>query len=365
MRPWSGVVGAPPRLPPTNRGVEITPRSALSPEYLLEFAVHELTGTSKMTVRDVLEVFSSFDLNLKEAAGGSRMYRRRWVGEHGISLQAHNKMGSDEVHVRLTGTTCEHLGLVKVLSLAVCLGLNITRLDGAIDGCPFTPEDLFMAHHIGQTRTHAQAHRFYRSTDGDTFYLGSGKSDVQLRVYNRRGFTRSELQLRRGHAQNMFDKLMATDLQDYPALFLGALRSHVDFVDRKASTNINRAPLLPFWSNFVALCQKVKLAPARVQSGASKYLQHVIKCVFMVHVYGSLMARKGIPFSDALFGLYTIGSEKLKPHHRLLLERDWFEGETVWPGWIQRPQFPELPHSGTWASPKAGQGTSTEWCRVL
>lgn len=316
-------VSEPPRLPPTNRGVEITQHTSTPPETLLEFCIHELTGTTKLTTDEALGTLSEFDLLLQEEPYGSRIYKRRWTGEHGVTVQTDNKMGSDEIHIRIPGQACEHLGLVNLISLSTLLNLKLTRLDAAIDGCPFTPRHLLTAQEMGLSRTHAQRHGWDSNPDGDTFYLGSRTSDVFLRCYNRRGPTRVELELKRKHAQKFWDEMFSRPLEDFPDLFLGALRSHVDFVDTGACENISRAPLLPFWRSFVGMVERVKLAPRRVQSPTEKYLRQARKYAAMFHVYGSLLARQGHSLTSVLTELYTQGSNYLKPHHRLLLERGW------------------------------------------
>ncbi len=307
------------RLPPTNRGVEITEPLGSPPDFLLEFTVHELTGTTRCTVDEVIGTLLEFGVLLERQEYGSRNYRQRWLGEFGVTVQTDNKFGSDEVHVRIPGQACEHLGLVNLLSLATLLNLKATRLDAATDYCPFTPRHLLQARDMGLTRTHAQAHAFMSNADGDTFTLGSRSSDVFLRCYDMRGYTRTELELKRGHAREFLAGLMSRDESEFPALFLGALRSHVDFVDTGACENISRAPLLPFWRAFVGMFERVKLAPARVQSSAEKYLVQARKYAAMFHVYASLETRSGRPLVSVLTELYTHGAQRLKTHHRLLL----------------------------------------------
>ncbi len=309
------------RLPPTNRAVEITPSAPPLADLMLEFAVHELTGTTRCTVDEVLGTLAEFGFPVDEQKFGSRLYRRRWSGEFGVTVQAENKMRSDEVHVRIPGQACEHLGLVTLLSLGTLLNLKVTRLDAAIDYCPFTPEHLLTAQKLGLVRTHAQGYGWASSPDGDTFTLGSRKSDVFLRCYDRRGFTRTELELKRGHAQEFLAGLMARDVSEFPALFLGALRAHVDFVDPGACSNISRAPLLPFWRSFVGMFERVRLAPARAVPVVEKYLRQVRNYAAMFHVYGSLLAREGFPLMSALSELWTHGREHLKPHHHRLIAR--------------------------------------------
>ncbi len=316
---WGWV--CPERLPPTNRGVEITQPPGLPADTLLEFTVHELTGTTRCTQEEVEGTLSEFGIALEENKTGSRNYLRRWLGDLGVTVQADNKFGSDEVHVRIPGQACEHLGLVNLLSLATLLNLNVTRLDAATDYCPFTPRHLMQAREMGLTRTHAQSHGFMSNGEGDTFTLGSRSSDVFLRCYDMRGYTRTELELKRGHAREFLAGLMSRDVSEFPALFLGALRSHVDFVNADACENISRAPLLPFWRSFVGMFERVRLAPARVHQVVEKYLRQARKYAGMFHVYASLVASPGRPLAHVLGELYSHGAEHLKPHHRLLLRR--------------------------------------------
>jgi hypothetical protein len=181
---------------------------------------------------------------------------------------------------------------------------------------------------MGLIRTHAREGALRDNPAGDTFYLGSDKSDIMLRCYNMRGFTRSELQLRRGHAQKFLAGLMSRTDDEFPLLFLGALRSFVDFVNTDACENISRAPLLPFWESFVGMVDKVKLAPARAVAVVEKYLRQARKYAGMFHVYASLVSREGRPLTSVLNELYTHGSNHLKPHHRLLLARGWLDAST-------------------------------------
>jgi hypothetical protein len=290
---------------------------------MLEFTVHELTGTSRCTIDEVLGTLAEFGLEVAEDKHGNRLYRRCWSGEFGVTVQTENKMGSDEVHIRVPGQACDLLGLVSVLSLGTLLNLKVTRLDAAVDYCPFTPEHLFEAHRLGFVRTHAAVWDWTGNSKGKTFYLGSDKSDIMLRCYDMRGYTRSELQLRRGHAREFLAGLMSRDVSEFPALFLGALRSFVDFVDSGACENISRAPLLPFWESFVGMFKRVKIAPIRVAPVLEKYLTQARKYGAMFHVYASLLARSGYPLAYVLGELYSHGAEHLKPHHHRLLARGW------------------------------------------
>jgi DNA relaxase NicK len=248
------------------------------------------------------------------------MYRRRWVGDHGVTVQAGNKMGTDEIHVRLPGEACEALGLVNVLALASLLNLRATRLDAAADYCPFTPQHLYEARKRGLVRTHAQAWDWRENHEGTTFYLGSRASGQMLRAYDRRGFTRTELEMRRGHAQALLARLFEHGVDAFPRLVLGAIRAFVEFVDTRADTNISRCPPLPWWRDFVGVFERVRIAPRRVQPTVGRYLAHARRYAALFHVYVALVTRQsGRAYLDVVNELFTHGSMRLRVHHQLLL----------------------------------------------
>lgn len=304
--------------PPTNRDVQITKPS---PVPLLEFSIHELTGTCKREQAEVLDLLGEFGIPLEEQPYGSRIYRKRWQGMHSVTVQADNKMGSSEVHVRIPGQACEFLGRVKLLSIATLLDLKVTRLDAAVDYCPFTPEHLLEAHRHGLVRSHAQTYDWKSNPQGDTFSLGSRQSDVSMRCYNMRGFTRTELELRRGHAQEFLVGMFASSESEIPALFLGALRSLVDFVDTRQDANISRCSLLPFWADFVGMFQKLRLAPARVIATAKVYRDRARKqmaAMFYTYVSSSVLDLD-MSWIQAAGELYQYGARQAKTRHRMLL----------------------------------------------
>lgn len=307
------------RRPHTNRDAHLT--KPPPPPIQLEFLIHELTGTCKREIAEVIATLGAFDIPLEEQRYGSRIYRRRWEGLHSVTVQADNKMGSKEVHVRIPGQACEALGLVNLLSLATLLDLKTTRLDGAVDYCPFTPRHLLEAHLRGLVRTHSQTQEWDSSPTGDTFGLGSGSSDASLRCYDRRGYTRTEFQLRRGHAQEFLARMFSATEDEHPALFLGAIRSIVDFVDSTQDENISRCDLLPFWSDFVGMFQRIRLAPARVLATARTYRDRARKqmaAMFYTYVASSILDLD-MNWMTVVGELYQYGARQAKTRHRMLL----------------------------------------------
>lgn len=87
--------------------------------------------------------------------------------------------------------------------------------------------------------------------EGDKVTIGSRSSEHYLRVYDRRGFTRVELELKGTMARAFRDALLS-DETVFKRTSVGILRQFVDFVDAGATTNISRAPLLPAWAAFMS-----------------------------------------------------------------------------------------------------------------
>ncbi len=304
------------RPPTTDRGVQIT---TLPPEYQLTVQLHEVTGTTRCTVDEVLGTFQEFGVPLKEQSYGSRIYKRRWLGPLGVTVQADNKMRSDELHVRIPGEACDSLGLENLVAVSTLLNLDATRVDAAVDGAPFKPAHLQAARRAGMIRTHAQTGRFIIGDEGDTFYLGSKNSDMQLRCYDMRGPTRVELQLRRGVAKNFLAALFASGVDDLPKLALGAIRGFVDFVDSRSNSNTTRCTLLPFWSSFIGLFPKIRLATRKSPSSVERSLQYLRKQAAMLVTYVQALHARGTDPFHALEELLKHGQANMKDRHHFLV----------------------------------------------
>lgn len=170
----------------------------------------------------------------------------------------------DDVFVVLTGEACELLGSVGLVALASDLDLEPTsRLDLAWDTDLFTPSTIRSAWRSGDvvTRVHRTPDpnrpdrpsglEWRESPDGDTAALGSRSSQRYVRVYDRRGPTRMELELKEDRAVLLWRALLACAESDWSNTALGELRAHVDFRDRSTSKNPRDARLLDWWADFV------------------------------------------------------------------------------------------------------------------
>jgi DNA relaxase NicK len=161
--------------------------------------------------------------------------------------------GRPEVAVNLPGEACEMLGTAGVLALVRELGLKLTRLDVAWDTDLLTPAMVRGAYILGDAVTFARKWKWDESPEGSTFYLGKRGSDPDLRmlrVYDRRGPTRVELELHGKRAQMLWSVLDQAQLEDWSAGCLAYLVDFVDFRDRAADLNVGRCPQLEWWEDF-------------------------------------------------------------------------------------------------------------------
>lgn len=105
--------------------------------------------------------------------------------------------------------------------------LHGTRLDIAFDHVPFTPKEQYAAYASGEVITRCRSFKWLENEDGNTFYLGSSKSDRLTRCYDRRGFTRLELQLRNAYADEVIQAML--DQREWLGLAVSFLRGHADY----------------------------------------------------------------------------------------------------------------------------------------
>jgi DNA relaxase NicK len=192
-------------------------------------------------------------------------------------------------------------------------------LHAAIDYCPFKPWALYEARARGLIRTHAQVGEMILGDDGDTFYLGSKMSDVRLCCYDKRGFTRSELRFRNGHARLFLAELMARSAEQLAELALGALRAFVDFVDSREDSNISRCSLLPFWSDFIGRFEAVRVAPKKAAASLGAFLLHVRKQAATFRTYVACMVAQGNTPEHVAREFLAHGEVKMGTRHRSLI----------------------------------------------
>ena len=284
----------------------------------VEMTIHWLRGGFDQPEADVLELVNE----LTEGGYGETlpfgrfMYGRqhRFVG--GLTVFTEPRAENmPPVMLECPGTACEFLGLEKLRTL-FC-NAQLSRVDVAFDHTIFAPTDVADWVRAGNVRTRAKKVRLDvkimgPASEGDKLTVGSRASEQYLRVYDRRGFTRMELELKGDMARSYRDVLLASD-EVFRRTTVGVLRQFVDFVDASSEKNISRAPLLPVWELFTGHLDRVRLrASGAVQPSVERIVQ------FIEHqVAATLFAYCRLGYSMGT--LLANGKKRLKSRHRSLL----------------------------------------------
>lgn len=126
----------------------------------------------------------------------------------------------------------------------------------------------------------------------DWLYIGSPKSDIRLRIYNKkleRGFNevdlegkpwyRAELQLRDDKATAFIIKWV--QLEDIGKTFMGVLNNYVRFLTKpNDKKNAQRIPSAGFWKSFTNDAQKIRLVSPEGSVYNMENLQRYLKQTF-------------------------------------------------------------------------------------
>ena len=179
--------------------------------------------------------------------------------------------------VEIKGAGCAHLGNAGLLQLLTDLRarfrVRASRLDVMAHTEQFSPATAHQAikadNYNSRTKLGSKF-AFTTSPEGDTLYLGvvSKKSggmmragDRLIRIYNRRGPTRVELELVSAYAHGGERMLFRTPLEEWPSAIRGMIRDFCDFVDRNSDPRVTRCELLPWWAAFVEGSEKISVRP--------------------------------------------------------------------------------------------------------
>jgi DNA relaxase NicK len=212
--------------------------------------------------------------------------------------------GREDVCVNIPGKACEKLDIATLLALGSSLRAKPTRLDIAVDGCPFTPETVRDAWKAGDAVTKVnregwKSFDWQESNTGQTFYLGSPQSDRRSRCYTKideeerlytdgTPVTRWETQLRRDRAVYAWSLLLERylnhdDIKEYfPHFALGIINDHVRFADTRLfeAKYKSNAPTLKWWAEFIENSEKIKTwISKKVQVSIEKIEEYLMKQV--------------------------------------------------------------------------------------
>ena len=138
---------------------------------------------------------------------------------------------------------------------------HVTRVDLAWDGASFTPELVKEAVQAKQIRSYLRRKNWEYSIspeaireDGQigtsSLRLGSNHSERLLRVYDKHGPVRVELQTRNERADLVTWDVLVRPVEEWFTKALGHLRDYIDFID------LDSQRLLPWWESFVTNTQR-------------------------------------------------------------------------------------------------------------
>jgi len=150
-------------------------------------------------------------------------------------------------HIEIPGQACDALSphvFPTFLSWlkGMELSYQVKRVDLAFDNCPFTPSDFLQCIVDGKAVTLAKRetlkfynHPFEVSEDGQHLgnsgcVIGSNESQRMVTVYDKRGFTRLEFQMRDDRAHAVVHDLFKNTYEDWQLVALSHLRQYIDMV---------------------------------------------------------------------------------------------------------------------------------------
>jgi phage replication initiation protein len=257
------------------------------------------------------------------------------------------------VHLEITGQGCREYEAKKLydwttlMGLFLMLDINITRLDLAIDD--FKGYFTIAGIHSKLKRKHARSifknFRFMEKQNistgenhGKTVYLGSVKSDLMVRFYDKykerlsKGYeikdgitfwNRTELQLRRKRALAAAT-LIAEESFEIGNLAQGILKNYITFVNLtymengELDKNKSRWNTSPFWLDFLGAVRKIKLTQVAPDQTIEK-----LKSWFDVSMVSTLAVLMEAFDNDKemLEEWLKSGKERYADKHKLMLDK--------------------------------------------
>jgi DNA relaxase NicK len=218
----------------------------------IEYRIHWLSFTvhapkeEAWVIYDIL--FKDIFGELENTGHGGRGFKEIYHGLLEFKLYLSPAQGDDPYfHFEIPGQACDAISWEYFKALGEILEGNhkgkysFTRFDFAFDNVPFTPEEVEQAIRDDQLRTLAKreslsvhASPFAKRDNGEvgtyTVELGSRNSERMIRVYNKRGFTRLEIEMKEKRADVIARQLFrCADVSQWYPLMMSHLRDYVDF----------------------------------------------------------------------------------------------------------------------------------------
>lgn len=312
----SGKSSAFPLPPSTNRGVGNTQKGLFYLENI--FLIDWFTFTvKKATVEQVKSLIGLSDSYLQgssrwEELGGCNGYPKSEM-YNGIRIMygASEDMG---ICVNMSGQGCrtfesfgsgDWMQLFRVIEDPLYADFfNITRLDLAFDDHTGLL-DIDQVEFDLDAQNWTAKFRWWKceyGSEGISLYMGSPKSDIRCRIYDKaaeRGlenqhWVRIELQLRRGNASTAVHHIVSG--LPVGTVFIGVLRNYIQFREPAEDTNKARWPLADYWEKLLdgALPLTLWVKPGceynleKLQRFVIDQAGNAISCYVMIYGYEGL-----------------------------------------------------------------------------
>ncbi len=232
---------------------------------------------------------------------------------------------SQHFHFEFPGSACEALAPVLLQGFMLMLighdRFQVTRLDLAWDGVPFTPEDLNIADQDDLIRTYArrgtfrfEISRHAAREDGQIghsiFRMGSRKSTRHLRLYDLHGPVRLELECRSKRADLIARDVLILKPDDWSDRAIPHLR---DFLDIEED----------YWNEFI---QGHARASRTIVDARTKEMSRIAEWMFK-HVSPSLSVMADVYGDEAVKAIVKRGRQKRGSRFNSLLEHAKSVGE--------------------------------------
>lgn len=326
----SGAASVPP--PITDRGVEVT--------HKIDF----LTCTTEKPLLDTVATLSKYlGADFVHQPFGYNGYQQHYVGVNGVQISF--TPGRLDVCVNIPGQACTLLGTLNLVAITEELNAKATRLDFAFDHCKFTPRQLdkaWLKRNVN-TRVRRLGDSYGYQRNGafhETVYMGAASSESRLVCYNKRGYTRLEMRLRKKRAAKAW-AMFCADPESIGKVSTGIVAAHADFVKRsETDSNISRAPRLRWWAKFIKDAEKIHLSDPEPEQTVERTVKHVNNQAAMFATYLEIKERQGVSREAALDALLTRGERRMRGRHRALVAMVPVQPETlIEPEPIQRSLF--------------------------
>lgn len=322
-----------PKPPYTNRGADIT--VPVENRSLLDWVAFTIKVDDPLAVLETINLPPSLFTDSPIGFSGYRKSLR--FSNICVYYQGREDMGC---HVEISGQGCRQLEAQfddnpwqQLFASVLASQGKFTRLDLEIDNVDgaLCLDKLYQAvQDLSQVRTlfgewrRIQKGSFHegQQVEGETIYLGSSKSHVMFRVYNKAQesgvdghWIRFELQLRDKRA-NEAAKLFAAD-GNVGTLAIGIINNYFAIIAND-DANVSRCTLQSWWSAWLQSTEKIRLTTEK----AMKYVDDSMEFIKRQYAPTLAMINKhlgGAPFDGFMQEIIADGEQRMTAKHEQIL----------------------------------------------